>query len=244
MKYYLFIDESGDHGLGNIDSNFPVFVLCGIVVSENDYENIKNNINKIKNYFWKSNNVILHSRDIRKCNNEFAVLFDLDLKKYFYEQINDVIANNSYCIISSVINEQKYINKYGKLAKDVYEIALSFIIERTIFYLDDIRDKNTSLDILIERRGKREDSLLASHFQRLLRLGTGYVKPVRLLNYKAKIDFKDKKDNINGLQLADIIAYPIARYALNPEGVNLSFDTFKSKFYIKNGKNYGLKFFP
>ena len=35
MRHYLlFLDESGDHGLANIDTNFPVFVLCGILISE------------------------------------------------------------------------------------------------------------------------------------------------------------------------------------------------------------------
>jgi len=244
LKYYLFIDESGDHGLGNIDSNFPVFVLCGIVISEVDYENLRINFNKIKKVFWNNINVVFHSRDIRKCNNEFAILFDIDVKRNFYNSINDAIYNNKYCIIASVINKIEHIKKYGKLANDVYEIALSFIVERAIFYLDDRNEKDKSLDIVLEKRGVREDSLLSSHFQRLLTLGTGYVKPIRLKKYKAKIEFKDKKENINGLQAADLIAYPIARYSLNPEGVNLSYDIFKSKFYTKNGKNYGLKWFP
>lgn len=244
MKYYLFIDESGDHGLGNIDPNFPVFVLCGIVISEVEYENLKTDFNSIKTTYWNNINVIFHSRDIRKCNNEYAILFDNKIKGNFYKNINDAIANNNYSVIASVINKLEHIKKYGKLAKDVYEFALTFIVERAIFYLDDINEKDKSLDIILEKRGVREDSLLSSNFQRLLSLGTGYVKPHRLKNYKAKIDFKDKKENINGLQIADLIAYPIARYSLNPKGVNLSFDVFKSKFYTKDGKNYGLKSFP
>lgn len=33
-KYYLFIDECGDQNLSNFDTNFPIFTLCGIIVSE------------------------------------------------------------------------------------------------------------------------------------------------------------------------------------------------------------------
>lgn len=40
-KYYLFIDESGDHGLVNLDPDFPVFLLCGLLTSEENYENTK-----------------------------------------------------------------------------------------------------------------------------------------------------------------------------------------------------------
>lgn len=90
MKYYLFLDESGDHGLEKIDENFPVFLLCGILVSEENYKIVKEKINKIKLEFWNNNNVVFHSRDIRKCNNEFPMFFDLDVKKRFYEVVNNL----------------------------------------------------------------------------------------------------------------------------------------------------------
>lgn len=35
-KYYLFIDECGDHNLAKYDPGFPVFTLCGILVSRQD----------------------------------------------------------------------------------------------------------------------------------------------------------------------------------------------------------------
>ena len=33
-KYYLYVDECGDQNLANFDTNFPIFTLCGIIVSE------------------------------------------------------------------------------------------------------------------------------------------------------------------------------------------------------------------
>jgi hypothetical protein len=244
MNYKLFLDESGDHGLGNIDSAFPVFVLCGIIVSDSNYETIKIEFNKIKNEFWNNTNVIFHSRDIRKCNNEFAILFDLEIKQCFYNKINAVIESSNYHIISSVINKEEFIKKFGKLASDVYEIALSIIIERSVLYLEEINDKNISFEIVLEKRGKKEDAQLSSHFQKLLNLGTGIVNPTILEKFNTKISFIDKKDNINGLQLADLVAYPIARYAINPKRVNLSFDILKPKFFTKNGKDLGIMYYP
>src|SRR5690606_424575 len=132
-KYYLYIDESGDHGLVNLDVDFPVFLLCGILISEENYNLIRNKFNVIKGELWGNKEVIFHSRDIRKCNKEFQILFDLNLKKKFYEHINDIIRNSQYRIIASAINKTKYIKTYGKLSNDVYELALSFIIERAVF---------------------------------------------------------------------------------------------------------------
>ncbi|WP_070138422.1 DUF3800 domain-containing protein [Crocinitomix algicola] len=244
MKHYLYIDESGDHGLSNINPNFPVFLLCGVLFNQGTYESLRQEFNELKTEIWLDKKVIFHSRDIRKCEKEFQVLFDMKLKAKFYKKLNQVISNSQYKIIASAINKNRYIKQYGRLGNDVYELSLSFIIERAVFYLDSLNKNRIELNIVIEKRGKKEDRQLHEHFQRLLARGTGFVSSERLKNYNIDIDFKDKRDNINGLQLADLIAYPVARYVIDPKRANPSFEVFQQKFYSKNGKRYGLKIFP
>lgn len=243
MKYYLFIDESGDHGLKTIDTSFPVFLLCGVLVSEEELTKIDNQVNVLKLKYWNNKNVILHSRDIRKCNNEFKILFDLEVKEAFYKDINSILTSSSYKIISSAIDKIEFIKKYGKLEDDVYEIALSFILERTIFCLDEFKNC-TSLEIVIEKRGRKEDIKLANHLNKLYQIGTYFVDVVRIKKYVIKHIFLEKRENNNGLQVSDLLAYPIAKKIIFPEGLNISFEEIKSKFYMKNGKKYGLKVFP
>ena len=112
---------------------------------------------------------------------------------------------------------------------------MSFIVERAIFFLDDIKNPDNQLEIIIEKRGKSEDKKLEEHFQRLVARGTGFVIAERLRNYGLQITFKSKKENINGLQLTDLLAYPIARYIIEPERANPSFEIFKNKIYSKRG---------
>lgn len=243
-KYYLFIDESGDHGLTTLSPDFPVFLLCGVLMSEPDYFTIRDEFNRIKSEFWKNKEVIFHSRDIRKCEKEFQILFDMELKAAFYNQLNACIANGQYTVIVSAIQKDNYIKKIGRLSNDVYELALSFMIERSVFYLDDINQPNKNLHIIIEKRGKKEDKKLDEHFQRLMSRGTGYISAQRLNDIHLNIHFKNKKENINGLQLADLIAYPTARYVIDPKRANPAFDIVAPKIYSKNGKRYGLKIFP
>ncbi len=244
MKHYLFLDESGDHGLVSVDPDFPVFVLCGVIISEQSYLSIGQTMEKIKKKFWGEKKVIFHSRDIRKCEKEFQILFDQGIKKEFYSAINDLVASSNYTIIASAINKANHIKQYGKLASDVYEIALSFIVERSIFFLDDLPNKPHLLDVVIEQRGKREDARLHEHFQKLCSRGTGYVSPERIQTYCQSIAFKSKTADVNGLQLADLIAYPIARYVLDSKRANPAFDVLESKIYAKKGQRYGLKVFP
>lgn len=244
MKYHFFIDESGDHGLITTDPNFPVFVLCGVLVSDENLIIINAEMDKIKSTFWGDKKVIFHSRDIRKCEKEFVVLFDAEVKKQFYESLDNLVSQSNYSIITSAIRKDNYIKRYGRLSNDVYEIALSFIIERTIFFIDDLPLGKKEIEIIIEERGKKEDKKLRDHFQKLLLRGTGFVDSSRLANYCVQISFRNKKENINGLQLADLVAYPVARYVIDPERANPAFDLLEPKIYAKNGKKYGLKIFP
>ena len=245
IKYFLFLDESGDHGLGNIDYSFPVFVLCGVLISDNAYQNMGSHILKLKKYFWNDKKVIFHSRDIRKCEGEFSLFFDLSLKEEFYRQLNAILMDSDYTVISSAIEKNNFLKQYGKLSNDVYEIALSFIVERAVFFLDAIHQP-IKLHVIIERRGRLEDKKLEEHFQRLCANGTYYVNADRLKQYGLEISFKNKKDDIQGLQVADLVAYPTARYVIDPNRANPAFDIIKEKIYKnkKNNKLFGLKIFP
>jgi hypothetical protein len=244
MKYYLFLDESGDHGLTQINPQSAVFLLCGILFRQDEYQNFRQQFNQVKLSFWNSLEVIFHSRDIRKCDKEFAILLDYEVKQAFYEQLNCCIQDANYTIIVSAINKDAYIRKFGKLSNDVYELSLSFIIERAIFKLDEIKHANKMLDVVLEQRGRKEDRKLREHFQRLTARGTGFVSAARLKDYALEIHFRAKKNNINGLQLADLIAYPCAAYVKAPERPNPAFEIIKPKIYTKNNRQHRFKIYP
>lgn len=94
----------------------------------------------------------------------------------------------------------------------MYTISLSFLIERAIFFLDS-KTKPAELEIIVEKRGKVEDNELLRHYNEVHSVGTGFVTPARIKGYNTRLRFKAKKENINGLQPADLIAHPIARCA-------------------------------
>lgn len=83
-KFYFFLDETGDHSLSFIDKNYPIFLLCGCLFSEGELQKLTGQINEFKIDFFKSSSAILHSREIRKCEGSFQILFDENIKKDFY----------------------------------------------------------------------------------------------------------------------------------------------------------------
>lgn len=88
---------------------FHVFVLCGILISEPEYFRFRDALNELKNSIWGAKTVILHSRDIRKCEKEFSKLFDLKIKTMFYNELNALVKNTDFKILSSAIRKEEHI---------------------------------------------------------------------------------------------------------------------------------------
>ena len=245
MKYYLFIDESGDPSLSSINIDFPIFTLLGCLFEETAYQDLCIKIVELKKEFFGSEHAILHSRDIRKCEGVFVKLFDLELKARFYERLNDILENGKYTVIAVGIKKQEFIEKYGKIADDPYELSLSFLLERAVMETDN--GKNSVLHITIESRGKKEDEIVQKRYNRLLDKGSGHITPDRFKKRFEKMEFRRKKENDCGLQMADLCAYPVARHIANPNEPYPSYNIVEKKFRKNSAGSYigyGLKIFP
>lgn len=243
--YYLYIDECGDQNLESFSPTFPIFTLCGILVADDKVEQLNQQEKDLKKQFWGDKIIILHSRDIRKCQKGFEILFDLNIKQQFYEAINHILAqNNVYVIVSCSIMKEPYIRQFGKL-NDVYGQSLSFVIERAIFCVENkVPEGEGRIHSIVERRGKREDKALLGYYLQLLEKGTYWVDALRMKDRMESFEFKWKSDDVIGLQIADLIAYPLTRHVLNPNQVNLAFDVIEPNIFQQEGKILGLKVFP
>ena len=245
MKYYLYIDECGDQNLANFDEKFPIFTLCGIVVADDKKEWLEEQIQLLKQDFWGNQFTILHSRDIRKCQKGFEILFDIEVKKRFYERVNAILGTKGiYTIVACSILKEPYIRNYGRL-NDVYAQSLSFVLERAVFYLDSVKKEGElELHTVVEMRGKKEDDALKQYYYQLLDKGTYWVTSERLRSYAKKFAMLPKKANVIGLQVADLIAYPITRHILDPNEPNMAYEIIKDNIFVEDGKQRGIKIVP
>lgn len=245
-KYYLFIDECGDHNLDKYDPTFPIFTLCGILVSYKNLKLLTNDFLKLKREIFGNTAVIIHSVDIRKWRNAFVVLKDDDLRVRFFSGIEDILSrHNAYIIVSCTILKEQ-LSKFCVRGEedDVYGLSLSYLIERSIFYVDNQQLENPQISIIVERRGKKEDSQLLNYYNGLRNRGTKWIKPDRFRNHIRSFEFNYKRDNIIGLQIADLIAYPITQHFLHPERPNRSYDAVKHNIFSDNGVLLGQKVIP
>lgn len=245
VKYYMFVDECGDSLLERVNEDFPVFTLCGVIMSKPQLEALETKVANLKTRFWGNKEIILHSRDIRKHQRGFEILLDPVVKHDFYECVNSILGEDgAYTIVSCSVLKLPYIERNGR-DENIYGLALSRLIERCIFYLDEkVNEDGSDLSIIMEMRGKKEDKELADYYELIRTKGTKWLSPERLNAHLSKFIFLSKKQNVIGLQLADMIAYPIARYVLNSNAVNLAYDTLRCNIFSDRDALLGLKVIP
>lgn len=244
---YLFLDESGHHGIRTKNQEYPVLVLCGCFIEKDYYESkLTNELNELKLKYFKTTKIVFHSRDIRKWQKEFKILGDPKIRNDFYKDLDGLVADADFKIIATAILKDKLIEQYGPRTDNPYELSLTFILERTTFLSDNVGCKN--VEIIAEARGKKEDSSLHNQHQLILSHGTAYVDSPRLKKRFSDIRFVKKEENNIGTQLADLTAYPLATKVLYPKRENLAFRVIDPKIYrqFPDGDylGYGLKIFP
>ena len=251
MDYVLFMDETGDHNLRAIDHNFPGFCLAGCTFERRYYHQVvRPRVDAFKKRFWGTTDVILHSRDIRKHQGPFAFLGDAKKRGEFYTALNGLMRTLDFSILSVVLLKWAHLNKYGDQARHPYYLSLEFILERDSLLM---RRQNISATgyILAESRGKQPDQLLKAEYWRLQSSGTSYQRD---LSNVTGLWMEKKAKNIVGLQIADLVAYPIAAQVLRPQVEQKAFDVIYDKIDAapyptsrhQRGSilGYGLKIFP
>ena len=246
--YIVYVDESGDHGLKSIDSNYPIFSLAFCIFKKSTYiQKIGPDLNHFKSKFWGHCDVVLHERDIRKCRTgDWSLLANEQTRENFFTEINTLIENSNFHIIACVINKYK-LTRYQK-PKNPYELAMLFCMERLNNWLVNMNQTGKIVQVHCESRGGNEDNDLKDEFHQICSNNSTSVT--------SKTDFSkityclrnlDKRVNSTGLQLADLVARPIGLFALRPDQHNRAFDIIKSKFITHSNGDYlgkGLKIFP
>jgi len=240
--YKMFLDESGDHNLEAIDQNYPVLSLSGLIFEEEHYKECIDKVNEIKLKYFNSIDVILHSYDIRKQKGSFVVLRDKQVRQRFYEDLDNLFNELSFDLIATVIKKAELKERYSKPVNP-YHLSLKFIMERYTMYLN---RKDSSGIMIFESRDKLNNELLDQAFLDFFIHGTGFIDTIEFQNRIENLVFTNKINNEAGLQLADLVAYPVATYLL-PNRDKKAFEILRPKFISSNSgeiDGFGFKVFP
>lgn len=215
--------------------------LCGILISELELDNLDRCIDEIKDKYWGSKKIIFHSYDIRNRSKKFKNLNDPELRRSFFNDLNNIFDIN-FKIIASSIDKRSYKTHNYSDTEDIYDQCLLFILERVV---KDFNNKSCqSITIILEKRNKIKDTELATYLNDLFENGGRYIKTSKLKSLNMSYKFSHKNENENGLQVSDLTAYPISKYVLDENALNIEFDILKKRFRTNSIgaiEGYGLK---
>lgn len=219
--YIIFADESGDHGMTSINPENPIFVLAFCIFKKADYISIvKQLVAQFKFDFWGHDLTILHNHAIRKSTGEFSFLFNEERRRIFLHALNEMIRSIPFWIAATVID--KRLLSGNSNANNPYDIALESCLDQAYGFLKDRAQMPYLTHLLVESRGSPEDRDLEATFRTI----SSRAIPS---HYPLEIRFVNKQVNSSGLQIADLVAHPIARNAIKQKQPNKAFDILKEK---------------
>lgn len=207
-------------------------------------------LNTFKKQHFDTEDIVFHAQEMTHPQSAHSDLYmrflDSDFRHAFYQDFEVFLKRSKISIVACVIMKSKYFANYGLEAKDSYLLSFDNLVNRLVFDLSD----NQKECIVAESRNSVLDNQLEIAYLAARVEGTNKVQPAEIkLKLDSAIQFRQKSDNIAGLQIADMVASPIARHYLNkPEraGHQLSYDSVFSKVRNINGRweNIGITILP
>ena len=233
MKYRRYVDEVGNSDLGaSRDPNHRYLSLTGLILELGYIEQVVfPRLEDLKSRYFGSHPddpIVLHRKEILNAKPPFAALRDPEVRAKFDEEILQLLAQLDYVAITVVIDKQAHVEQYTVWQHDPYHYCLAVLCERYALWL---RANGETGDVMAESRGGREDRRLKDSFARVVREGTPFVSAATFgaAFTSIQLKVKPKANNIAGLQLADIVAHPAFRAALERRNRNALAENFGGK---------------
>ena len=240
--FTLYMDESGDHSLEVVDPDYPLFILSCCVVTKLDYcTHIAPEIISFKHRWLGHEAVILHAHEIRKAKKDFNFLFNLELRENFQNDLTELIERLPFTLMVTAIDKTQ-LNYRDAEPDNPYTIAMQSCLEGASHFLHEQGETDKLAHVLVESRGRKEDKDLEQAFRRICEGSNALHRP-----FNFELIFVSKKQNLPGLQLADLVCHPIGRHLLKPAQGNRAYNIIKKKFRDSEAlgsQGYGLKTFP
>ena len=208
----LFLDESGDHNLSVIDRSYPIFVLGGVIVDKEYADGpLTEAFDEFKRRMFGRADIVLHTADIIRTRNGFEALKDNEFRGYFYSELNAMMQDLRYSVVACVIHKFKHLRLYEPHQPDLYHLSFDVLVE---MFRHDVGNVRNGGLIIAEKRQPALDQELQRHWLDLQISGNHYVKGDVIQSRIQTLDLRGKKENIAGLQLADLVVSPVGRRAM------------------------------
>lgn len=219
--YVVFVDESGDHSLTPTNAEYPIFVLAVVAFKLDNYLNeFLPSLHRLKFMQFGTDSVVLHEREIRRRLGYFGGQFSAGQRASLIDALTDLVASANFKIIHVVIDKTA-LDQTATQVRSIYHLALQSAMTKLYDFLLSEGCSNLPVSVLFESRGRTEDSELAAEFERL--------KQLSCESLDLRFHSVEKRANVAGLQVADLVARPLGMKYLYPSQPNRAFEALRAK---------------
>ncbi|MCA0384802.1 MAG: DUF3800 domain-containing protein [Firmicutes bacterium] len=240
--YYLFLDETIPN------SSFPYFSLAGFFISKVDYETkLIPKMNEIKDKIFGSREIILHEVELRNAQDGlYKKMRQRETRESFWSSLSRVFEDVPVYTIGVGIDVTEFNNLYQDCnVNDDYSISMQIIMENFVHFLEKNDGYGT---VFVEARDGVQNQRLQNKYHTLKANGTLFIDKNAHQDRLGTISFPLKTDNNIGLQLADFVPNPMARYVgSKTQKTPNVFSEIENKLYcggVKSTNRFGFKRIP
>jgi hypothetical protein len=185
-------------------------VLCGVIMEEDYHQHTATErLDAFKMRLFGNREIVLHTADFTRNKSGFEAMSSHEFRTEFFNSLQTLVSGLEFKIVACVIKKEDHLQKYGLNALDPYLLSLSLLVERFIFECG-----SAGGTVVAEGRNPTLDNALDLAFLDLKIRGTSYISATKVQRRIRNFAIRQKKDNITGLQIADLVATPVGRHAL------------------------------
>ena len=210
-RYRMYVDESGDDVMAPSKWRSPdarYLGLTGVVIASEAYRTRTHpEFEALKQEFFPYDPdfpVILVRSEIVKKWNLFGILQDPEIASHWEDRIIRFLELHLAQVITVVLDKRAFPGVGQSSGLRPYGYCMEAL---TSIYDQWLSQVGGTGDVMAEARGKKEDRELKEDFRRFM-TGQGNLRESPSSVTSSRIKLNLKAENITGLQLADLLAYP------------------------------------
>jgi len=236
----LFLDESGDALMGG---PFHILVLGGVIVRADQWTHLNRSLETLKTNRGFAPAVEVKWRHVRHPGgrkNPLNAFSDADRIQYGKDVLS-IIRGSSSCRVLGVVIDKvaAYTRAEITQPEDVYERAVTFMMERFQYYLNATGDYGV---VVQDQRQEKQDLRLRAFYRGLLVGGTRWTRFPNIIESV----FLTPSHFSSGIQFADFVAGSIyaAHVPQNPDRKFFNIIQGKITGNKQTGVRHGFKKWP
>jgi len=201
--YRLFIDELGTASPKDLTSE--LYILSGCSINKKDCDDLKVYADQIKFKYWGRTDIVFHSREIGRKENDFAILKDAKIFKEFISDLGTFLSHSKIKMFFIVVDKAKARGAGWDDIK-VHKDTTAFLIRNFLLIL---LTSDSMGEIIIESSSVSKDVHLLDSLNFFLGAGIPKmgVSHDKVQNTLTSVSFVTKRNHDIEEQIADIFAY-------------------------------------